>query len=69
MGAALTLADAGEMLGEVDSCLRLRRDTLVMLIHVGEDLRRRAECYRQRLRWRSSGRKPAVSLYEEVPAT
>jgi hypothetical protein len=69
MGAALTLADAGEMLGEVDSCLRLRRDTLFMLIHVGEDLRRRAECYRQRLRWRSSGRKPAVSLYEEVPAT
>jgi hypothetical protein len=43
MGAALTLADAGEMLGEVDPCLRLS--------------------------WRSSGQKPAVSLYEEFPAT
>lgn len=59
----------GELLCEVDTCLHLRRDTLIMLIQVGEDLRRRAERYRQRGRWSSSSRMPAISLYEEVPAT
>jgi hypothetical protein len=59
----------GDLLGEVDSFLRLRRDTLIMLIHVGEDLRQRAERYRQGRRRNHSSRTPAVSLYEEVPAT
>jgi hypothetical protein len=54
---------------EIDAYLRLRRDTLIILIQVGEDLRRRAECYRQGLRWSSASQKTAVSLYEEVPAT
>jgi len=59
----------GDLLAEVDSYLRLRRDTLIILIQVGADLRRRAECYRQRVRWSGSSQTPAVSLYEEVPAT
>jgi hypothetical protein len=59
----------GELLSEVDTYLRLRRDTLIILIHVGADLRRRAERYRQGGRWSHSSRMPAVSLYEEVPAT
>jgi hypothetical protein len=59
----------GELLAEVDSYLRLRRDTLIILIQVGADLRRRAERYRQGLRWSSAGQQPAVSLYEEIPAT
>ena len=59
----------GDLLGEVDAYLRLRRDTLVILIQVGEDLRRRAERYRQRGRWSRSSHMPAISLYEEVPAT
>jgi hypothetical protein len=59
----------GDLLVEVDTYLRLRRDTLIILIQVGEDLRRRAERYRQGMRWSSSSQVPAVSLYEEVPAT
>ena len=59
----------GDLLVEVDTYLRLRRDTLIILIQVGEDLRRRAERYRQGMRWSSSSQMPAVSLYEEVPAT
>jgi len=59
----------GDLLSEVDTYLHLRRDTLIMLIHVGEDLRRRAERYRRMGRWARSSRNPAVSLYEEVPAT
>ena len=59
----------GELLAVVDSYLRLRRDTLVILIHVGEDLRRRAERYSRGRRWLRAGRLPAVSLYEEIPAT
>jgi len=59
----------GDLLREVDTYLHLRRDTLIMLIHVGEDLRRRAERYRQGGRWSHSSQGPAVSLYEEVPAT
>jgi hypothetical protein len=59
----------GDLLVEIDAYLRLRRDTLIILIQVGEDLRRRAECYRQGLRWSSASQKTAVSLYEEVPAT
>jgi len=59
----------GDLLGEVDSYLRLRRDTLIVLIHVGEELRRRAERYRRRSRRVHASRSPAVSLYEEAPAT
>jgi hypothetical protein len=59
----------GDLLSEVDTYLRLRRDTLVILIQVGEDLRRRAERYRQRGRWSRSSHMPTISLYEEVPAT
>jgi hypothetical protein len=59
----------GELLAEVDSYLRLRRDTLIILLHVGDDLRRRAERYRHRGRWFRTSRKPAVSLYDEIPAT
>ena len=59
----------GDLLAEVDSYLRLRRDTLIILLHVGDDLRRRAERYSQRGRRFRAGRMPAVSLYEEVPAT
>lgn len=59
----------GDLLAEVDSYLRLRRDTLIILIQVGADLQRRAERYRQRVHWSGSSQTPAVSLYEEVPAT
>lgn len=59
----------GDLLVEVDTYLRLRRDTLIILIQVGEDLRRRAERYRRGWRRGSSNQMPAVSLYEEVPAT
>jgi hypothetical protein len=59
----------GDLLAEVDSYLRLRRDTLIILIQVGEHLRRRAERYRQGTRWSSSRHMPAVSLYEEASAT
>jgi hypothetical protein len=59
----------GDLLSEVDSYLRLRRDTLIILIQVGEDLRRRAERYLQRGRWSRTSHMPAISLYEEVPAT
>jgi hypothetical protein len=59
----------GDLLGEVDTCLRLRRDTLIVLIHVGDDLRRRAERYHQRWRRNLASRLAAVSFYEDVPAT
>ena len=60
----------GDLLSEVDTYLRLRRDTLIILIQVGEDLRRRAERYLQvGRRGGQSSRMPAVSLYGEVPAT
>jgi hypothetical protein len=60
----------GDLLSEVDTYLRLRRDTLIILIQVGADLRRRAERYLQvGRRGGRSSRMPAVSLYEEVPAT
>jgi hypothetical protein len=58
-----------DLLVEVDSYLRLRRDTMLILIQVGEELRWRAERYRRGLRWGSARHKPAVSLYEEVAAT
>jgi len=59
----------GDLLAEVDAYLRLRRDTLIILIHVGDDLRRRAERYTQGMRRLRSSRMPDVSLYEEIPAT
>jgi hypothetical protein len=59
----------GDLLGEVDTYLRLRRDTMIILIHVGEDLRRRAERFLYKDDSIRSNRMPAVSLYEEAPAT
>jgi hypothetical protein len=59
----------GDLLAEVDSYLRLRRDTLIILLHVGDGLRRRAERYSQGGCWFRTRRMPAVSLYEEAPAT
>lgn len=59
----------GDLLVEVDSYLRARRDTVLILLHVGAELRQRAERYRRRAGWCDSTGMPAVSLFEEVPGT
>ena len=59
----------GDLLVEVDSYLCLRRDTLIILIQAGEELRRLVERYRRCRRRGRSNQMPAACLYEEVPAT
>jgi hypothetical protein len=56
----------GELLAVADSYLRARRDTLVILLDVGESLRQRVECYRRSGRWFRDTARPVVKLAEGI---
>lgn len=56
----------GDLLAVADDYLRARRDTLVILLHVGESLRQRVECYRRSGRWFHDTAQPVVKLAESI---
>lgn len=59
----------GDLLAELDGYLKARRDTLMILLLVGEELRQRAVCYRRRGGRCDTSGFPAVSLFGEAPGT
>ena len=56
----------GDLLDVADNYLRARRDTLVILLEVGDSLRQRVEYYRRSGRWFRDAAQPVVKLAEGI---
>ncbi len=56
----------GDLLIVIDTYLRTRQDTLLILINISDHLRNRTERYRRTGKWFQSSRLPEVELIDDV---